>query len=474
MLQFLNKTIQTMCCIIVSSYFLSAQDSVFIESKIWYRDSVRTIHYTDWKKFGSQTVDLLKGFQPVEKQEESLYGGDKTHQFKATGYFRTEKQGNRNWVVDPQGYAYVVTAVTSIRQGKSPNNQKAFTEKFKTADKWADETHNVLKDLGFNTAGSWSDLEAIVPYNKANPKESIVFTTQLNFLTTFAQSVKKRDPTRKNADVLSFIFDADFPKFCDEHAAKNAAIYRNDPNLLGHFSDNELPFMSKTIEDIWTSTQENDAAHIAIVDFLKEKNAPNLKTLSKADQEIFIGRLAALYYKNVSEALKKYDPNHMYIGSRLHASAKNNKAIFTEGVEKYVDIVSINYYGYWQPQTKHIEEWAKWTSKPFFITEFYTKGDDVGMKNISGAGWLVRTQADRGIHYQNFCLQLLKAPNCVGWHWFRYQDNDPNDNTADPSNQDSNKGLVNTEYAVYKALGDKMKQLNLNKYKLIEFFDKKK
>jgi hypothetical protein len=68
-------------------------------------------------------------------------------------------------------------------------------------------------------------------------------------------------------------------------------------------------------------------------------------------------------------------------------------------------------------------------------------------------------------------MQLLMAKNCVGWHWFRYQDNDPNDPTADPSNNDSNKGLVNTQYQVYETLVEKMKSINDNKYQIIKYFD---
>ena len=231
-------------------------------------------------------------------------------------------------------------------------------------------------------------------------------------------------------------------------------------------------FLGKTVEDIWTSTHENDAAHQAIAGFLKEKNVSDVKSLSKADAEAFIGKTTAFYYKTVAGALKKHDPKHLYLGSRLHSSAKNNPNIFKEGAQ-YLDIISINYYGYWQLQPKHAKEWATWADKPFMITEFYTKAEDSGLGNITGAGWLVHTQADRAIHYQNFCINLLKTPNCVGWHWFRYQDNDPTDPAADPSNSDSNKGIVNNDYQLYYVLTGKMKQLNLNKYKLIRFFDKK-
>ena len=70
-------------------------------------------------------------------------------------------------------------------------------------------------------------------------------------------------------------------------------------------------------------------------------------------------------------------------------------------------------------------------------------------------------------------MQLLQAKNCVGWHWFRYQDNDPNDSKADESNKDSNKGIVNIDFQFYKELSDKMSELNKHKYQLIKLFDSK-
>ena len=449
-----------------------AQDSIIVETKKWSRDANRQIQYSDWTKFPSQTVDLVKGFKEVKNPKLSLYGGDLTQKHKATGFFYTQKSGNRWWIIDPSGYAYISSAVNSVRQGKSPKNMAAFAKTFGTSQKWVADFSNILKDLAFNGTGSWSEVDSFRVYNALNPKQPIIYTTQLSFLNTFVQNIKPKDPSRKNADVLSFIYDPTFPTFCDEHAAKQTARFRNDPNLLGHFSDNELAFLSKTLEDIWTSTPENDAAHQAIAEFLKEKNVSDVKNLSKADAEVFIGKTATFYYKIISEALKKHDPNHLYLGSRLHSSAKNNRNIFKEGA-KYLDIISINYYGYWQLQPKHANEWATWADKPFMITEFYTKAEDSGLGNITGAGWLVHTQADRATHYQNFCINLLKTPNCVGWHWFRYQDNDPTDPAADPSNSDSNKGIVNNDYQLYQVLTEKMKQLNQNKYKLIEHFDKK-
>jgi hypothetical protein len=158
------------------------------------------------------------------------------------------------------------------------------------------------------------------------------------------------------------------------------------------------------------------------------------------------------------------------LGSRLHSSAKNNIAVL-KAAEKYLDVISINYYGHWDLTPKENELWGK-LQKPFIITEFYTKGDDTKMENLSGAGWIVATQQDRGIHYQNFLLSLLTNKNFIGLHWFRYQDNDPKDNTADPSNLDSNKGMVNVDYEWYIPLVNAMSQINNRKYRLVNFIEK--
>lgn len=122
--------------------------------------------------------------------------------------------------------------------------------------------------------------------------------------------------------------------------------------------------------------------------WIAETGATN-ELLTANQKEKLLGKIATQYFKTVNTVLKKHDPNHLYLGSRLHAAAKNNRYIF-EGAAAYVDLVSINYYGYWEPKSTHLSDWCNWGDRPFFITEFYTKAMDSGMDNISGAGWLVK------------------------------------------------------------------------------------
>jgi hypothetical protein len=146
--------------------------------------------------------------------------------------------------------------------------------------------------------------------------------------------------------------------------------------------------------------------------------------------------------------------------------------VVVKAAGKYADAVSFNWYGSWTPDPVRMANWERWAGKPFLVTEWYAKGADApGLANTTGAGWLVRTQRDRGAYYQNFALGLLRSKACLGWHWFKYQDNDPSDTTTDPSNRDANKGMVDADYKPYADLAGAMRDLNREAYSLVEFFD---
>ncbi|NTV89477.1 MAG: response regulator [Clostridiales bacterium] len=203
-----------------------------------------------------------------------------------------------------------------------------------------------------------------------------------------------------------------------------------------------------------------------------EKNRIDRTKITKEERSRFLAYVGERYFSIVSRAIKKHDPNHLFLGSRFHSSEKHDQN-FMRAVGKYIDIVSINYYSRWTPVREEMDDWVRWTSKPFIITEWYVKAEDSGLPNSTGAGWIVKTQKDRGLFYQNYALALLESRGCIGWHWFKYQDNDPDQKDAEPSNIDSNKGMVDSYYNPYADLISAMKPLNLNAYALIEYFDMK-
>jgi hypothetical protein len=447
------------------SFAQLSKDSIQVQTKAWSRDKNREIVYSDWKTVAASTVDLLPGFKASKNLRLNTYGGLISENLQPTGFFRIQQEGDRWWVKDPLGAKFVTMGITSLRTGKSELVEKAFNDKFKNDAEWLSKTQQIFNSTGFNTAGSWSSVDAIVLYNEKS-SQPIVFSTQLSLLSGYAQK-KNKGKANKDYPVLAFVFDPGFKAHC-EAKQEDIGKYKNDKNLFGHFSDNELPFQNDLLKEFLTIADVEDPAFITANKWLKEQQLTP-ENISKQNRDAFAGYVAGVYYKTVVEAIKKFDPNHLYLGSRLHSSAKNNPAVLA-AAEMYNDIISINYYGNWSVTANHALQWSK-LKKPFFITEFYTKAEDTKMANMSGAGWLVKTQNDRGIHYQNFCLTLLQIKNCVGWHWFRYQDNDPTDKSADPSNNDSNKGIVTTTFETYSPLINKMKQLNTVVFDLVKYFD---
>jgi hypothetical protein len=437
-------------------------DTVRVEARAWYRDSIRNIRYADWKSYPTVMLRQTIGSNAKSLDNSCPYGGDKSRKVASPGYFRALKQGGRWMLVDPHGHPFIAAAVNSFRQGKSPDNKKAFTERFGDDTAWAGQSVRAFRADGFNMLGSWGDTAAIRSWNRYS-RQPFPYCTQLNLLSGYVSEARRKDPRRRDNPNISFILDADFATYCDRQAARIAYL-KDDPSLFGHFSDNEIAFMHTVFAEILRIPDSTDACRQAAADFMR-KNGVDASTIDRDRKEAFIATLAEVYFKTVSQAIRKHDPNHLYVGSRLHSSAKDNPHLF-RAAHPYVDVISINYYGQWAPGAKQMADWAAWSDRPFFITEFYTKAEDSGLPNITGAGWLVHTQRDRGLHYQNFCLALLQASNNVGWHWFRYQDNDPADPDADPSNNDSNKGLVDKYYRPHTGMTDVMRPLNLRKYEL--------
>ena len=457
----------------LASFGLSAQ-SGYTPIKVEAKHN--TVH-KKWIARDTRIIDNINGYKPIKRvKNRNKYGSDSGVRYDATGFFHTIKDGNRWWFVDPDGYRHFNLAVTCVSRGKGEINKVAFESKFSgNTEIWIDKTAKLLHSLNFNGIGCWSEYNTIINYNKANADSfQLNYSVILNLMSRYG---RKRGSTYQlpghtgYPNHCIFVFDKAFEEFCDKEVARSVAKYKNDPNLLGYFSDNELPFSRKNLEN-YLNLPEGDEGRIAAEKWLIERNITREQITNEVRNE-FAGYVAERYYAIVSAAIRRHDPNHLYLGSRLYGSNKFIEEVI-KAAGRYCDVVSINYYSHWTPSKKYLKNWELWAGKPFIITEFYTKAMDSGLTNKRGAGMTVKTQKDRGYAYQHFTLGLLESGNCVGWHWFRYLDNDPTDKTADPSNRDANKGIVDNNYICYKNLAKAMKQMNCNVHPLAKFFDKER
>ncbi|MBQ3259743.1 MAG: agarase [Alistipes sp.] len=429
------------------------------------------IHHK-WKGRDTRILENIHGYTP-EVHPTNRYGSDCRVRYDSTGFYHVVQDVERWWIVDPDGYRNINRAVVSLRQGRGENCKRAFDEKYNgKSAQWNEDAGSMLRELHFNGVGAWSSISFVQEFNKSH-EEQLSYTPILNLMSGYGKrrgGTYQRPGNTGYPNQCIFVFDKGFKAYCEEKAAE-LVKYKDDRNILGYFSDNEMPITLKNLEG-YLDLPKHEEGRKAAEKWLRKKRVKREEITDELRSE-FAGYVAERYYSIVEAAIRKYDPNHMYLGSRLHGRPMYIRQV-VEAAARHCDIVAFNYYGVWTPSQKHIRQWRQWSgNKPLIVTEFYTKGMDSGMDNTSGAGWVVKTQKDRGYAYQHFTLALLEAGNFVGWQWFKYQDNDTTDLKADPSNRDSNKGMVDCRYERYTDLTELMKNLNSNVYSLIDFMDKK-
>jgi hypothetical protein len=402
-------------------------DDSDMQPKIYFDTTEDSIPFTfgidyAWTEKGDYSGHKLTDVSG--KSTKKTYGGWNRLNFDGTGFYRTELQDGIWHLVDPDGYSFLSVGLNSV----------------KDSDELDIETE--LSEIEINTLGSWSDEDTF---------DSFAYTPRWNIMTQFKNSDEEIEELF-DADIMP-VFYPGFETFVDE-VAQSMADYASDPLVLGHFSDNELNFhKSQLVSSLALDT--DNPMYQAADEWMIEQYGSGYDSddISDEDEEKYQGYVAETYYRIVSEAIKTYDPNHLYLGSRLHSSAKSNPYII-EAAAEYVDVISINYYGQWEPNEDHLDIWES-VDKPFVVTEFYTKAIDSGLENEDGAGWLVESQGDRSLFFENFAMQLLASENCVGFHWFKFIDDDG-----------SNKGLYDLDYQVYEELQTSMANITQNLYRL--------
>ena len=436
-----------------------------------------------YKPMNTRTLDTIVGYEPVEKDEIKYdeYGGcicDK--KFNATGWFHIEEKYGRLWTVDPLGNPFYRRAMVLLTCGASPNQRKKMLERYGSVENWAEiETKHMREDLGFNALGGWSDMA-----NLSKAENPLALTHIVYFLSNYTRQSGMNNSTGGNTTFVGGVmpvFDPNFESFSDKLAKETIEPYANDPHVYGWMGDNEL-HAELGLLDFYLCADVNDPwfaySYATAWTFLRTvtgKEDVGFDDITSEHRKLFRAMIYNRYFRVVSKAIKKYAPNHMFVGCRfLEGCYRDEYVQRTAG--KWCDVISLNYYGAWAPESELMQNIQKWSGTPFIITEWYAKGMDVctpetRLTNESGAGWTVKTQTERGYFYNNFTLKLMECKGCVGFDWFQCWDNDPDNMEADLSNRNSNKGIYDNDGNEYAELADAMRSVNANCYKLIDFFD---
>lgn len=474
-----NKVILLACCVLTTTFAVISCNVLKgenVEEQAYIQVKARpNADSTNWGTYTAKTIDKLPGFVSKDSPETGDFGGWKVNPSQHLGFFTVEKRNGRWWIIDPDGYPFIHRGVAVFRPGRSELQQSSLEKTYGSKENWVVEEGALLQHHGFNGVGAWSDHQLI-----REQKVPLVYTIIISPMGSYkTDHLKKYGGKYEMAGWqgyrydLIMVFDPEFEHYVEQSIAP-IAQYTNDTYLLGYYTDNELPWKNDALDRHLTYLGQHEPGYQAAKQWLDQRKGKDASLADATDEDrlAFTGFYFETYMEKVTRTIRKYDPNHLYLGCRFNQEKEelSNPEIFRVA-GKYMDVISINHYRKWEPDQKAMENWESWSGKPFLITEWYTKGEDSGLPNKTGAGWNVPRQLDRGYFYQNFTIELLKSKNCVGWHWFTYQDNDPLDLTTDYSNRDSNKGIVDSQFKAYSPLLEQMKALNDHTYDLIQYFD---
>jgi hypothetical protein len=415
-----------------------------------------------------------------------------------TGFFHVQKAGGRWILVDPAGNAFFHLGICAFGAGDAtvvrgredsyawlPENKG----EFKAAYNWdgsalsfyianwirkfdkpysANDLAAMLieraRKWGFNSAGAFGGKQkaydaAFFPYVAHLPLASWEGLPQIPGVTgTF-------DP-----------FDEANRARVDKNMAAVAAE-ANDPLIIGYYITNEPLY--EDLPRVIPGLNSKHAVKRRLVQFLKEKYATidafnaawNLKAASfdaladaglavstktaADDIHAFTGIFFDEYFKLISTAYRKYDPNHMLIGNRLQPGTINNEQLVTIS-SKFLDVLSFNYYTTYFDRDflDRIDKWAG--GKPMFLSEFYwSSSSDSG---LSG-GRDVASQKERGLAYRNYVEAAAATGYVVGIEWFQLTDQPVTGRSFEGFHGESgNTGLLDVTDRPWKAmLGEMMK-----------------
>ena len=346
-------------------------------------------------------------------------------------------------------------------------------------DKWKADVIGLMQQGGFNTIGAWSE-----PNLLDNDK---MYSTVCLYVAGFAWE--------RGLDG----FFPDFEEKIRKNIKKDVEGIKDLENVFGVFLDNEIRWYG---ESPWTIVanytlleralyskinphDKNEIPYAEIaVDFLKNKYKTTqafsqawgqtlhswdeldfafaqkcMNDTTQADREEFVALAADKYYSKATEVVREMLPGKLILGTRYAQRAPRG---VIEACGKYCDVISFNDYRTRPKADPHLlAEYYIWGGKkPIMITEYSWRAEEntSGNPNSTGAGTVLKTQADRGAHYRAYLEDLMSYPMIVGAHWFEFADQSPQGRGND--SEDSNYGVVDIKHRPYTELLEVMAQAN--------------
>ena len=352
----------------------------------------------------------------------------------------------------------------------------------KYGDNWLKEWQTTslarLRSWGFNTIGNWSD-PALYAFKK------VPYVATISIHGHFAHVPSGNDYWGPMPDP----FDPQYIAAANTSVREGVQKHSDDPWCIGYYVDNELSWgggatdrthyglaygalsangtspakqaFVKQLQSHYGSIGQLNRAwstHFASWPALLDQSYQPPDTLNpkmRKDFSDFLTLDANQYFRVIRDAIRKYDPHHLYLGAKF--AWRTPEAV--EASARYCDVVSFDIY------RSHVDpkEWAFTTAlnKPCMDAEFHFGAVDRGMFHTG----LVSTpnQQARAAMYKQYLENVEDLPAFVGCQWFEYYDEPLTGRVGDGENY--NIGFVSVTDTPYREMVEMAKAVSAEVYK---------
>ena len=380
------------------------------------------------------------------------------------GFYRFERDSDgRWWAVDPSGERTVIRGVNWVVYRGHPCEADGASHyrdwndaHYASRAEWEAETLARLKRWGFNALGASSD--------ETLRHHGLAFARDINFSNTFGTYDDANDehwilPHRRcPGSALPNVFHPDFPAHCARIAREICAPLKDDRELVGYYTDNELCWWAFDgwdptghLPGVFDTVEKLPSAHsarVALERFRAEH--PDLK--GDALKGAFLELVAERYFAITARAIREADPNHLNLGCRF-AGLEGAHEIVWKVAGRHCDAVSFNCYPtadlahnemlfIGENLAARFRARHETVGKPLFVTEWSFPAMDSGLPCTKGAGQRFLTQKERAAATELFAKTLLALPFVIGYDYFMWVD-EPANGISKAFPENSNYGLVN-------------------------------
>lgn len=388
-------------------------------------------------------------------------------------FFTVEQRDGAWWFITPDNKPFFSVGVNVLGPGPDKKSydparpQYAAWRHYSDLDAWANATLTRLRDWNFNTIGGWHDERL--------RRDDWPYTEVLHM------GVELGAPWND-------LFHESFAEGVDRFAAKEVAPHRDDAQLVGWFTDNELgwysdalflyhlnqPAESKTRQRLVRQLRDYYRGDFAKLrsDFEPQPDTNSFEGLERGGAlklipggrgprlvAEFVEALANQYYSVVCAAIRKHDPNHLILGDRYPGYCPDP---VVRAAGRHLDVISTNYDwpagvdGY-LPRS-YLQRIHMLTGKPVIVTEYYSAAEENQSGNPNSGKIFVVTpnQKSRAAVVQRRLRTFAGEPYVVGAHWFAFADEPPQGRAGD--GEDYNFGLVDIHNRPYEMLTAGMKE----------------